>query len=234
MPRQNNASAPAPTLQRLGNPAPATAPFRPTRRARWLKTLLQWHWISSALCLVGMLMFAVTGITLNHAGAIEARAKITVRDAALPAALHHDLRARAAALTEGETAPLPAQAIDWTRETLRIALDGHDAEWSRDEAYIPLLRPGGDAWLRFDLAAGEAHYELTDRGWIAWLNDLHKGRNTGPVWGGFIDILAAGCVVFSITGLLILSAHARRRALAWPTVALGLVVPALLLILFTH
>ncbi|NIV36045.1 MAG: hypothetical protein GWN58_43325, partial [Anaerolineae bacterium] len=34
----------------------------------WLGTLRQWHWISSALCLVGMLLFSVTGITLNHAG----------------------------------------------------------------------------------------------------------------------------------------------------------------------
>ena len=31
------------------------------RRAYWLKTLHQWHWISSAICLLGMLLFAVTG-----------------------------------------------------------------------------------------------------------------------------------------------------------------------------
>lgn len=37
-------------------------------------TLRQWHWVSSALCLAGMLLFAVTGITLNHATDIEALA----------------------------------------------------------------------------------------------------------------------------------------------------------------
>ena len=29
------------------------------RRSFWLKTLHEWHWVSSALCLLGMLLFAV-------------------------------------------------------------------------------------------------------------------------------------------------------------------------------
>jgi hypothetical protein len=39
----------------------------PRRRAFWLKHLYRWHWISSAACLIGMLLFTVTGLTLNHA-----------------------------------------------------------------------------------------------------------------------------------------------------------------------
>ena len=31
------------------------------RRGYWLRTLHQWHWISAAVCLVGMLLFSVTG-----------------------------------------------------------------------------------------------------------------------------------------------------------------------------
>ena len=34
-------------------------------RSFWLKQLHSWHWISAALSLVGMILFAVTGITLN-------------------------------------------------------------------------------------------------------------------------------------------------------------------------
>jgi hypothetical protein len=33
----------------------------------------EWHWINSAVCLIGMLLFAVTGLTLNHAAKIEAK-----------------------------------------------------------------------------------------------------------------------------------------------------------------
>ena len=48
-----------------------------------------------------------------------------------------------------------------------------------DEVYLSLPRPGGDAWLRLNLADGEIEYERTDRGWLSYFNDLHKGRHTG-------------------------------------------------------
>ena len=54
------------------------------RRGFWLRTLHQWHWISSALCLVCLVLFSVTGITLNHPGAIGAEPEITTREAVLP------------------------------------------------------------------------------------------------------------------------------------------------------
>lgn len=60
----------------------------------WLGTLRQWHWISSALCLVGMLLFAVTGITLNHAAQIEASPQVIERQARLPEALQRELQAQ--------------------------------------------------------------------------------------------------------------------------------------------
>jgi hypothetical protein len=47
------------------------------RRSFWLKHLHRWHWISAALSLVGMILFAATGITLNHAGEIEATPRVT-------------------------------------------------------------------------------------------------------------------------------------------------------------
>ena len=48
-------------------------------RAFWLRQMRQWHWISAAVCLIGMLLFAVTGITLNHSGTIEARPVVSER-----------------------------------------------------------------------------------------------------------------------------------------------------------
>ena len=40
-------------------------------RAMFLKQLHQWHWISSAICLMAMLLFSFTGLTLNNATLIE-------------------------------------------------------------------------------------------------------------------------------------------------------------------
>ena len=75
------------------------------RRGFWLRTLHQWHWISSAVCLIGMLLFAITGITLNHASRIEANPQVTNHTAQLPAPL-------LATLVDGSdgNAPLPAAA----------------------------------------------------------------------------------------------------------------------------
>ncbi|WP_417780785.1 PepSY-associated TM helix domain-containing protein [Stutzerimonas xanthomarina] len=194
----------------------------------WLGTLRQWHWISSALCLVGMLLFAVTGITLNHAAQIEARPDIVERQARLPASLQEKL------LGEQPSEGLPAELRDWLESELNLELAGREAEWSDGELYVALPRPGGDAWLSLDLNSGELLFEATDRGWIAYLNDLHKGRNTGGAWSWFIDIFAGVCVLFSITGLLLLQRHASGRPTTWPLVGAGLVIPLLLALLFIH
>jgi hypothetical protein len=212
------------------------------RRAYWLKTLHQWHWISAALCLVGMLLFALTGITLNHASQIEARPRVTTREAQLPRELLAQLdnpagttaEARAKPANAPRSAPLPAPVRDWLAGSLYIELDDRAAEWSADEVYLALPRPGGDAWLRIARDTGAAEYELTDRGWISYLNDLHKGRHTGATWSWFLDLFAIACLVFAGTGLFILKLHAGNRPATWPLAALGLVLPLLLAILFIH
>jgi len=122
----------------------------------------------------------------------------------------------------------------WLAGSLDIALDAREAEWSADEVYLSLPRPGGDAWLRIDLETGGVEYERTDRGWISYLNDLHKGRHAGVAWSWFIDIFSVACLVFSISGLLILKFHATNRPSTWPLVAAGLVLPALLALLLVH
>ncbi|MDO9598721.1 MAG: PepSY-associated TM helix domain-containing protein [Azoarcus sp.] len=213
---------------------PHAAARRQARRSSWLKTLHQWHWISSALCLLGMLLFAFTGITLNHAGDIEAKPVITTAEARLPTALLASLVKIAG--TEGNDAPssFPVETRDWLRTELAIPVLYGEVEWSADEAYLAMPRPGGDAWLRIDLTDGAVEYEHTDRGWISYLNDLHKGRHAGTAWSWFIDVFSAACIVFSLTGLFILQMHAANRPMVWPTVGLGVVIPVVLAMLFVH
>lgn len=202
-------------------------------RAVWLKNLHQWHWISSALSLLGMLLFAATGITLNHSAQIEAKPTVLHRKAALPAPVRAELR-RFAEGHDGARAPLTPLAAQWLGTAWSLGADGRNAEWSLDEVYLPLPRPGGDAWVRIALDDGAAEYELTDRGWISWLNDIHKGRNTGAVWSWFIDLFAVACLMFCMTGLLILKFHAVKRPLTWPMVGLGVLIPCVIALLFIH
>ena len=76
--------------------------------------------------------------------------------------------------------------------------------------------------------------EITDRGWISYLNDLHKGRNSGAVWSLFIDVFAGACLIFALTGLLLLQLHAAKRKSTWPLVAAGLAIPTAIAVFFIH
>lgn len=198
-------------------------------RSRWLRRLLAWHWISSALALFGMLLFAITGITLNHAGQIATTPVVETVEIPVPPGLVETLVAQA----EQAPAELPAVLSHWLQEQ-GIGLKGGQPEWSEYELYISQPRPGGDAWLSIDFESATLLYESTDRGWIAYLNDLHKGRNTGAVWNGFIDLFAVLCILFCLTGFGVLVLHARQRISVWPVTGLGILVPLLLVILLVH
>ena len=198
-------------------------------RGFWLRTLHQWHWISSAVCLIGMLLFAATGITLNHAAKIEATPQVDNRQLELPAAVLAQLGTR-----DDGNAPLPRPARQWLDAELDISIGGRAAEWSPQEIYLSLPRPGGDAWLSIDRESGAVEFESTSRGAVSYLNDLHKGRNAGPAWGWFLDVFAVACLVFCITGLFLLHLHARQRRMTWPLVGLGMMIPLLIALLLIH
>src|SRR5690625_6027129 len=86
------------------------------RVVTWLGTVRQWHWISSALCLVAMLLFAITGITLNHANQIEAQPKVITIEHQLPDELLPLLHDASASST---TLPLPLR--DWLELDLHVS-----------------------------------------------------------------------------------------------------------------
>jgi hypothetical protein len=120
------------------------------RRSFWLKQLHQWHWISAAVSLVGMLLFAITGFTLNHAGSIEAQPKVVSKKATLPPELIAEL---ASGPTEGKR-PLPIKVETWLDKAVDADIARRVGEWSNAEVYLALARPGGDAWIAIDRETG--------------------------------------------------------------------------------
>lgn len=211
----------APQIQR-----PAT---KKSRKAFWLKQLHMWHWMSSAISLIGLVLFAITGFTLNHAADIEGSPVITEKTIEMPAAVLGKLGAD----PEGGKGKLPSAVASWVEANFPVKASA-EAEWSADEVYLAAPRPGGDAWVAIDRASGQVTSEVTDRGWISYLNDLHKGRNSGGEWSLFIDIFAVACLVFAITGLFLLWLHSAKRKSTWPLVGAGLVLPAAVAIIFIH
>lgn len=199
-------------------------------RGWWLKQLHAWHWISAAISLFGMLMFALTGVTLNHAASIPATPHVEDRSAMLAPSLLRLIRTP----PKQDDAPMPAPVAQAVADAVGLDPAGRPADWSDGQLYVAMPRPGGDAWVSVDRATGEIKAEVTRQGLISLLNDLHKGRNTGLPWRLFIDAFACAAIVFTGTGLLLLQFHARHRKKTWPLVGLGIAVPLVIAILFIH
>ena len=63
----------------------------PRRRMMLYRTMHQWHWISAGICLAALLLFSITGITLNHSSAISAQPRVSKHEARLPESLRGQL-----------------------------------------------------------------------------------------------------------------------------------------------
>ena len=215
---------------------PVNSPGKPGVQARrrfrssLIRQVTLWHWVSSGICLGGMLLFTITGITLNHASTISAQPVVTTRELPAPPEVRDAIRDPQ--LDDGRH-PLPSVAASWIAREFGSAGDGV-GEWSVDELYVSLPRPGGDAWVSVDRASGAAFFEATDRGWISYFNDLHKGRHTGKSWSIYIDVLAVACLVFSLSGLILLQVHAAKRPSTWPLIVISVLTPLLVLLFFVH
>lgn len=199
-------------------------------RAFWLKQLHSWHWISAALSLAGMLLFSVTGLTLNHASLFSARGSSESKTLAVPPPLRADLQA----LPEDGDQPLPPSLSIWIKRSFDADMQGLSTESDADAVYVSQSLPGAEATLEIDRNAATATFTVNRRGWVAYFNDLHKGRHTGPVWSAFIDLLAISCIVFTLTGLALLWMHGRTRTMTWPLTGLSLLAPLLIALLFIH
>lgn len=213
-------------------PPRVSAKPRKNRKAKqfWLKQLHAWHWISAAISLAGMFVFSVTGLTLNHASTIAAEPKVVTAQGELPASMLGLLKREAGA----QNTPLPAQVADEVQSLVGVKAAGVAAEWSDAEVYVAVPGPGRDAWVSIDRETGAIEAERTERGWVSFFNDLHKGRNTGTAWFWLIDVLAVACVVFTFTGMLLLQLHAKNRPSTWPLVGLGTAIPLIIILFFMH
>ena len=103
------------------------------------------------MCLIGLVLFSITGFTLNHASSIGAKSQVSSSTATLPPALLTNLQ-RSASSSRNDRSP-PSEVSEWVRGKFDSSIAGAPSEWSEDDVYISLPRPGGDAWMSIDLFA---------------------------------------------------------------------------------
>jgi hypothetical protein len=174
--------------------------------ARWLHTYL------SMFSFLMLLFFAVTGLTLNHAEWFASRSRTVQRQGALNLAWVKNSDANAVAKPE---------IIEYFRRVERVKGDLGDFVVDDMQCYLAFKGPGYEASAVIDRATGKYQLTETRGGFVAVLNDLHKGRDTGKKWSVLIDISAALMAFVSLTGLTLIFFLTKRRTSGLTAIAIG-------------
>jgi len=162
---------------------------RIAKASRWL------HIYGSMGSLALVLFFTITGVTLNHQEWFANQQATTDRHGTMPAAW---LR------TETPEGVDKLEVVEALRS--RAGLRGAVSEFRIEDAQCEVLfkGPGYEASALIDRATGRFDITESRMGFAAVINDLHKGRDTGPIWKAVIDISAAFLLFISVTGLVML------------------------------
>ena len=182
------------------------------RLPQWIRWL---HIYLSMFAFLATLLFAVTGLTLNHADWFEGGE---------PSVRMIEGRIDAAKLQADVDKLAIAEEL-----RARHTLKGMVTEFSIDahECVVLWNGPGYSADVVIDRELNTYAGEVASRSWIAVLDDLHKGRDCGPVWSVLIDVAAIMLTVLSITGLLLLLYLKKRRRSGLMVAAVGTIAVVL-------
>ena len=165
---------------------------------RWL------HIYGSMISFGLVFFFAVTGLTLNHPQWFENHQQTRTLTGTVDAAWTH---------TASDADVRKLEIVEHLRSAHGITGALSDFRVDDRECDLTFKGPGYAADVFIDRATGR--YEITERrmGLGAVVNDLHKGRDTGPAWRWFIDVSAVLLVFVSLTGLILIwFVHRHRTA----------------------
>jgi hypothetical protein len=178
--------------------------------------MLWLHIYVSMFGLAAVLFFSVTGITLNHPDWFSGEAEHQVQaEGQIDLKWLHSGASDADADKEKVSDPTAQVAkleiVEHLRKTHGVR--GALADFRVDDRECMVSFKGAayaaDAFI--DRESGHYNLTQTSHGFIAVINDLHKGRDTGPIWSAVIDISAVVLTVISLTGLTLIFYLKLRR-----------------------
>ena len=216
------------------SPKPPARPLKRRLSIRFAKLMRWLHIYLSMFSLGVVLFFSVTGITLNHPDWFFSEAESQRESQGeIKAAWLHPKPAAPAATDAGSGNDSDRQVSKLEIvEHLRIAhaIHGALADFRVDdgECVVSFKGPGYAADAFIDRESGHYRVSETYHGFIAVINDLHKGRDTGPVWSVLIDVSAVLMTFISLTGLVLLF-YLKLRRIPGVIVALAGAVLAIVL-----
>lgn len=178
---------------------------------RWMRWL---HVYTSMISLIVVLFFGLTGITLNHPDwTLGGSEESTSHTGTLPDGY-----------VDGSGNVDFLSVSEYVRETFDVSGEVTDHRLEGDQGAIAYAAPGYTADLTFSVADGTFTLDVTQQGYVAVMNDLHKGRDAPSSWKVVIDLAAGLLVLVSITGLGIQLFQRKRRTRALVFAGAGLLV----------
>jgi uncharacterized protein len=162
-----------------------------------------------------LFFFAITGVTLNHTDWFA----------------HHQSSRQLKGTVAAQWLKPEVQKLE-IAEKLRAAHGIRSAitDFRIDDGQVAVSfkGPGYSADAFVDRATGAYEFNETTMGFVAVLNDLHKGRDTGRVWSAVIDISAILMVLVSLSGMVLIFFLHKRLVSGLVSVAAGAAVSYLL------
>jgi hypothetical protein len=188
--------------------APPTRGFVFRRRvavvSRWL------HIYLSMVSFAIILFFAATGLTLNHPDWFAGHEQVTRYKGTIPSAQLHPPDKLAIAELLRENHKITGAVSDFRADDFQIA--------------VSFKGPGYTADAFIDPATGLYDLTETRSGFVAVVNDLHRGQATGKVWSAVIDASAILLCLVSLTGLILIWFIHKRRTAGLTLAALGAIL----------
>ena len=187
-----------------------------SKSKRRMAALFRWlHIYLSMVSFAIVFFFAVTGLTLNHADMFQSQIHAITEKGKMNAAWTN-------ATDTNKIDKL--HIVEYLRQTHGIKAALGDLDIDDSQIRVSFKGPGfaADAFVNRD----KGTYELTttNAGFVAVINDLHKGRDTGKVWPVLIDISAVLLILVSLTGIILLLYLKKKRLSGLLIAALGLLL----------
>jgi hypothetical protein len=162
---------------------------------RWL------HIYLSMVSFAVLFFFAVTGLTLNHAEWFSGKEKIVHATGQMNAKWFKPDSAQVSKL----------EVVEFLRSKHAIKGALSDYRIDDQQCEVSFKGPGYAADVFVDRGTGKYDLTETRMGIVAVMNDLHKGRDSGPGWSLVIDAAAILMTLVSITGMALIFFLPKRR-----------------------
>lgn len=230
LPPSSSAGSRPPADSPAGPDGPVTT-RTPHKRKLSVRVAAVSRWLHIYLSMFGLfvlLFFSVTGVTLNHPDWFGGAERTSDAEGSINPRWLKD--------SSGATTDNPGtdvarlEIVEHLRKAhgVRGALVNFNVEGR--ECVVTFKGPGYSADAFIDRENATYRLTQTSHGLVAVINDLHKGRDTGPTWSVVIDLSAILMILASLSGLILLFYIKRRRvpglfiALIGTAIVVGIVI----------